>query len=245
MRGIFADPVFIVLVILTIGVLIGCSKRVLGRSVVLLGILVLYLLATPFVAERLYQLVQTDWTSESARGDAGAIVVLPAGTIPRAPEYAGDTIDGLTLQRVRFAARLQRTTGLPIMVTGGTAKHASISAAEAMRGVLFDEFDVPVAWIEKTSLNTQQHAENCAPILHKQDIRSVLLVTHAAHMPRARAAFERAGLAVIPAPTVFATTYLPFSVRQLLPRSQALLKSWYALHEFIGGIWYQFSYGSY
>lgn len=244
MRGIFADPIFIVLVILTIGVLIGCSKRILGRSVVLLGILVLYLLATPFVAERLYQLVQTDWTSDTAQGDAGAIVVLPAGTIPRAPEYAGDTIGGLTLQRVRFAARLQRSTGLPILVTGGTARHATISAAEAMRRVLVDEFDVPVAWVEDTSLNTQQHAEHVAPILHQQDIRSILLVSHAAHMPRARDAFERAGLAVIPAPTIFATTYLPFSARQLLPRSQALFKSWYALHEFIGRIWYWISSSS-
>ena len=245
MRGALADPIFIVLVFLATGLLIGMRKRVFGQTVILLGTLLLYCLATPLVADRLYQLVQTDWTSESVRGDAGAIVVLPAGTVPRAPEYAGDTIDGLTLQRVRFAARLQRATGLPIMVTGGTARLASISAAEAMRRVLIDEFDVPVRWIESASLNTQQHAENCAPILHKQDIRSVLLVTHAAHMPRARAAFERAGLAVIPAPTVFASTYLPFSARQLLPRSQALLKSWYALHEFIGGIWYQFSYGSY
>jgi len=243
MRGIFADPVFLVLLILVVGLFVGMHNRVLGSGIVLLGAITLYLLATPFVADRLYRFTQTDWTTEPTAGDTGAIVVLPAGIISGAPEYGGDTVDGLSLQRVRYAAKLQRATGLPIMVTGGLPKKSTISTGDALRQVLVDEFGVTVAWVENAARNTEQHAVNCAAILRKQEIASILLVTHAAHMPRAQKAFERAGLTVTPAPTVFAETYLPFSGRHLLPGTRALFKSWYALHEIVGGIWYRVSHG--
>lgn len=242
MRGVFADPIFFVLVLLATGLLASLYSRALGGVVILLGTLALYLLATPFVADMLYRIAQTDWASEPPAGDAGAIVVLPAGIIPAAPEYGGDTIDGLSLQRVRYAARLQRSTGLPIMVTGGRPRDATVSNGESMRRVLVDDLGARVAWVEDRARNTEQHAVNGAAILRKQSIGSIILVTHAAHMPRAKASFERAGLSVIPAPTDFAESYLPFSARDLVPRSRALVKSWYAFHELLGRVWYWLSY---
>ena len=239
MRGIFADPVFFVLLVLVVGLLVGLQSRALGNGIILLGAIALYLLATPFIAERLYRLTQTDWTGDPVPGNAGAIVVLPAGVIQGAPEYDSDTVDGLSLQRLRYAAKLQRATSLPIMVTGGFPKNASISTGQALRQVLVEDFGVNVAWVEDAARNTEQHAINCAAILRKQAIGSILLVTHAAHMPRTKKAFERAGLNVTAAPTVFAKTYLPFSGRHLLPGTRALFKSWYALHEFVGGVWYR------
>ncbi len=239
MRGIFADPVFIVLALLAVGLLVGLHSRALGNSIILFGAVALYLLATPLIADRLYRLAQTDWTSEPVPGDAGAIVVLPAGMIPGAPEYGSDTIDGLSLQRVRYAAKLQRATGLPIMVTGGFPKNSSISMGQALRQVLIEEFGMNVAWVEEAARNTEQHAVNCAAILRQLKIDSILLVTHAAHMPRAQEAFEQAGLTVTPAATVFVETYLPFSGRHLLPGTRALFNSWYALHELVGRLWYR------
>ena len=133
--------------------------------------------------------------------------------------------------------RLRRTLQCPV----DRRKERLPEPRSSSSGV--EDFGVNVAWVEDAARNTEQHAINCAAILRNQAIGSILLVTHAAHMPRAKKAFERAGLIVTAAPTVFAKTYLPFSGRHLLPGTRALFKSWYALHEFIGGIWYRVSHG--
>ena len=242
MRGFIADPVFLALLLLVAGLLVGLRNRTLGSAVILVGALALYLLATPIVADTLYRLAQIDPKTETPSGQAGAIVVLPAGMLTGAPEYGGDTIDALSLQRVRFAARLQRLTGLPILVSGGLPYGAAITNGEALRRALVEDFGAHVEWVEESARNTEQHAVNSAAILLAQSIDAILLVTHAAHMPRARDSFERAGLSVTPAATVFTTDGKPFSLRYLIPRTRALFKSWYALHELVGRLWYRMAY---
>ena len=77
------------------------------------------------------------------------------------------------------------------------------------------------------------NAVESANILKPAGIERVLLVTHAWHIPRARLAFEHAGLQVIPAPTGFVTPDLP-EPEDFLPRPSALLNSYYFFHEVIG-----------
>ena len=62
---------------------------------------------------RLMRAVQTPPTPEAElrHSDAEAIVVLSAGYQRYAPEYGGETIDDLTLARLRYAAHLARATG--------------------------------------------------------------------------------------------------------------------------------------
>jgi uncharacterized SAM-binding protein YcdF (DUF218 family) len=43
--------------------------------------------------------------------NAQAIVILGGGVRREAPEYGGATLGGITLERVRYGARLARTTG--------------------------------------------------------------------------------------------------------------------------------------
>jgi uncharacterized SAM-binding protein YcdF (DUF218 family) len=63
-------------------------------------------------------------------------------------------------------------------------------------------------------------------------------VTDAMHMPRARAAFERAGLDVVSAPTVFFGNQAR-SLKSWVPSAEGMRRSWYAIYELLGLAWYK------
>jgi uncharacterized SAM-binding protein YcdF (DUF218 family) len=135
---------------------------------------------------------------------ADAIVVLGGGRYLNAREYAGDTAGPSTLERVRYAAKLYRETGKPILVTGG--KPGGLGATgegEIMRNILQNEFRVPVRWVENQSQETRENALLSAPMLQEAGIRRIYLVTHAAHMLRAVAEFEAAGFEPVAMATGF------------------------------------------
>jgi uncharacterized SAM-binding protein YcdF (DUF218 family) len=135
---------------------------------------------------------------------ADAIVVLGGGRYLGAPEYGGDTAGPSTLERVRYAAKLQRETGLPILVSGGKqGGFGSRSEAEIMQDILEGEYGLSVRWAEPDSGDTRENARNSANLLQADAIQRVLLVTHATHMPRAAQEFEDAGIHAVPMPIGF------------------------------------------
>jgi uncharacterized SAM-binding protein YcdF (DUF218 family) len=175
---------------------------------------------------------------------AQAIVVLAAGRVRDAPEYDGrDIPDYIALGRLRYAARLQRATRLPVLVTGGNGlvDDTSWSKADAMAAALRDDFGVPVKWIEGKSRNTAENATFSAALLRPDRVRRVLLVTDAMHMARSRTAFQRAGLEVVAAPTLF-FSHAPLSASSFLPSAEGLRQSWYAMYELLGIAWYRVRY---
>ena len=185
--------------------------------------------------------------SEAAIGELTrppqAIVVLSAGLRRSSTHALQDTVGPLTLERLRRAAALQRATGLPLLVTGGKFDSYATSVAAAMTDSLTSDFGVPVRWVETASRNTFENAQFSAAILHPEDIRSVYLVTHPWHMPRAREAFERTGTATTPAAAAYSTSgVLAPTINDLIPNSRALEMSAYAIHEYVGRLWYQARY---
>lgn len=166
----------------------------------------------------------------SAR-DAQALVVLGGGT-RFAPEYGGDTLNALTLERVRYAARIARQTRLPVLVSGGPVS-SRVAEAQLMREALVSEFDVPVRWVEDGSRTTHENAVMSARLLHRDGVRRVVLVAHAFDMARAEAEFAAQGIATIPAPTGIATWHFDALV-DVLPSMGALHSSYYALYEMAG-----------
>jgi len=181
------------------------------------------------------------------RAGAQAIVVLAAGRLRQAPEYGGQDIpDYVALARLRYAAHLQRRTGLPLLVSGGLGAKAGRSGAtadrpplaDAMAVALREDFGVPVRWLEARSRDTFENAEFSAALLRADGIKRILLVTDAMHMPRSRAVFERAGLEVVEAPTAFFGEQ-PLSVASWLPSAEGMRRSWYAIYELIGIAWYK------
>lgn len=209
----------------------------LGRSLLALSLLGLWLLSTPFVAGRLIATLQVPYVP-IAGDEAEAIVVLGGGLYRTAMEYGGgSTLNSRTLERVRYAARLHRRIGKPILVTGGALENLD-SEGKLMRAILEQEFGVPVAWMEDRSANTRENARFSAELLRNAGIRRIYLVSHVWHLPRAIPEFEREGFAVVPA----GTGYQSFDTLRLfdfVPNASALASSYYAFHEWIGLIWYR------
>ena len=86
---------------------------------------------------------------------AQAIVVLGGGRNRGAPEWGGETINGLTLQRARYGARLARETGLPLYVTGGKPDGGTFAEGTLMRDLLAREFNVEVKWVDAVAATTR------------------------------------------------------------------------------------------
>jgi uncharacterized SAM-binding protein YcdF (DUF218 family) len=141
---------------------------------------------------------------------------------------------------LRYGARLARKTGLPILVTGG-APGGRTPEAQLMKSVLEEEFHIPVQWVENASLDTRQNARNSAGLLQPAGIRRILLVTHAAHMRRARNAFESQGFVVTAAPTVWLSGRNRGEIFAGMPGPRTAQAGWFAWHEWLGLIAYRLS----
>lgn len=210
----------------------------IARRLITVSFALLWLASTPFIAEGALHLIEAQPLKQNP-STAEAIVILGGGTYFHAPEYAGqDTISEGTLVRLRYGARLQRTSALPILVTGGKPLGNSTSEAQQMRAALEQDFQVPVRWTEDSSDNTFENARNTYLTLHKAGIRKIFLVTHAWHMMRSAAAFRQAGFEVFEAPTAFTTRHQT-DLLAFIPSADSLRDSKIFVHEMIGMLWYQ------
>jgi len=213
-------------------------RPTLARVLIFVSLVFLGILSMPAVGNRLLaQLEPYPALNPAHLPKADAIVILGAGTYFDAPEYGGDTVDSLALERLRYGARLARLTGLPILVTGGKPAGGKPQAT-LMQTSLEQDFHVPARWEESHSNTTWENARNSYALLAPTDIRRIFLVTHAWHLPRAVYSFEKAGFRVIPAGTGFALAN-KIRVMDFIPQPRGLQASYYAMHEAIGLIWYR------
>ena len=179
--------------------------------------------------------------TKATKSNAQAIVVLGGGLRFDAREFGGDTVSALTLERIRYAARLHRITRLPIVVSGGKTRNAESSEAMMMRQTLRSEYGIKQILIEGESLTTDQNAQFTAELLKESGMENILLITHAWHMPRAVDSFRREGINVIPAPTAFESDKGDgLNPAHWIPSAKALYLSHLAVHEYLGQIWYRY-----
>jgi uncharacterized SAM-binding protein YcdF (DUF218 family) len=239
-RGLILPPASLFLVIVA-GLVLWRRRPRAGRIVAGTGFALLAFLSTTGGAALLVAPLErlTAPLTAPERAGAQAIVVLAAGRVRRAPEYGDrDIPDYVALARLRYAAHLQRRTGLPLLVSGGNAGDRGYAEADGMAAALREDFGVPVQWLEGRSGDTAENAAFSAAILRADGIHRILLVTDAMHMPRASAVFERAGLDVVSAPTMFFGRQ-PLSINAWVPSAEGMRRSWYATYEWIGLVWYR------
>jgi uncharacterized SAM-binding protein YcdF (DUF218 family) len=248
-------PPNLFILVAMIGVLIAWRRKRFGLAVATAAIGLVYLAAMPVTAGLLIRWAEAIAIYEpTLRSDKppgaipgatpgaapGAIVVLSADARRSGIAGVPDTVGQLTLERLAEAARQWRRLGLPILVSGGGPRGASVAAL--MSKVLQEDFRVPVQWREERSQNTFENALYSAEILRGAGIHAALVIAHPWDIARALWSFRAVGYPVVPSPIPEGESP-SLSVAAFLPQVPALLESYYAMHELIGLAWYHVRYG--
>jgi uncharacterized SAM-binding protein YcdF (DUF218 family) len=217
---------------------LGCFTLALGG---------LWLMSLPVVVqtaagsiESIPPLERDRWSTLAQQADA--IVVLGSGRERNDPAWGTDIPTGVALERLRYAARLSKASGLPILTTGGLHYGEPPSEAAIMAESLEKDFGAPVKWQEGLSRTTWENATMTASVLQPLGIRRVVLVTQAWHMPRSRWSFEKAGFTVVSAPVGFLSTDNSRVFGGWLPESRAMWQSGQLLNEAVGLLVYPWVY---
>ena len=230
------------LLLALLGVLLAWRKKRGGLVLATLSLVVLGLLGCHGTAVWLARHALPQFAPVSAAQlqtrQVQAIVVLGGGLLPEAPEYGGAPQPSpATAARLRYGVWLARQSGLPLAFTGGTGWAADgaqpVSEAEVAARVARQDYGVKLRWTEAESRDTSGNARLLAPLLQRDGVQRIALVTDAWHLPRAGAAFERAGLDVTPAPTGYVLP-LEHGLLQWTPSARGLLASQQVLREWLG-----------
>jgi uncharacterized SAM-binding protein YcdF (DUF218 family) len=214
-------------------------RRRAGRVLLAVGLAGLVLFSLPLVSGTLLASLEQVSPAQPRPGDPPGAIIILSGDETELNQAGKDVfaVGPLTLERERAGAVLARSTGLPVLVSGGRVRDGSPSLAALMQASLHDDFGIDPKWLEDRSIDTWQNAEFSAAMLHAAGIGTVYLVTSAWHMRRALIAFRVTGLHVIASPS---NTGWPrrLELLTIIPRSFSWVESYYALHEWIGCAWY-------
>ena len=140
--------------------------------------------------------------------------------------------------RVWHAARLYKSGKAPIVVpsAGRNDWQPHLPTQASTEALFLQDLGVPAQAVilEERSRNTYENALFCAALMKRLGAKRALLVTSALHMPRAAAALRKTGIEFTAVATDFEVGDGPTTVLDWLPNSQALQRSTFALHEWIG-----------
>lgn len=244
-------PPLPLLLLVLVGARLLTRRRLLGWSLVLLGVAGVWLSTThamayalghtllkmppPLAPERIVHL-------KGARDTT--ILVLGGGRKPRAPEYGVSDLHPRTLERLRYGVWLARETGLPLAFSGGVGHGAPDGPSEAdiAARVADKDWGVKLAWTEGESRDTNENAMHSLPLLRQHGVKTLVLVTQDFHMPRAVAGFERAmrragdySMEIVPAP-MGQPTERRLHPGDFLPSIEGYERTTLILHEWLGWV---------
>ena len=156
-----------------------------AKSLLTFSAVSLYLMSTPLMSAWLEAMLPqskplTMQQIEALKNDEipTAIVLVSAGRRKGAEEYGLiETVNAETLEILRYGAFLQRKTGFPIMVVGGTPNGESTPEAVLMNQVLTDEFGAEVNWMEANTATTFNISNFLASVKNTKNFNRILLVT--------------------------------------------------------------------
>lgn len=226
-----------------IGFLILRYSQCVGRTLIAIAFVSLWLLSTPLFSQLLVDSLQDQYpllqTSKLIKQNGSSIIIVLGGGQEFTPEYEnGNIIAKETFNRLHYATYLYKKTHLPIIVSGGRLDKYAYAEADLMLQELKDYFSIPVIAKEDKSITTKDEAEFMVPILQKHKIERAYLVTNAWHIPRAmylfNVSFKNTHIKIIAAPMGYIKLRRNQGVLNALPSIDGLKTSTIAIHEYIG-----------
>lgn len=244
-------PTLIALGMATSFLLLFRKKQKLGKTLLLLTLVIYYLLSIELVAYLLARSLESNMDIvkfEVETENIKAIVVL-AGGVEKKGEYRPyHELSGVSWRRLWHGIELYKrfNSKIPILYSGGSGDPfdpVSVEAELAKKyavsmGIPEDKF-----WIETSSRNTYENGVEIKRILDDRfpgvGRHRIILVTSALHMPRSMRIMKKIGLYPIPSPADFAVGSLSLDPLSFLPSISNFSTSTRSIHEWIGigGYW--------
>jgi uncharacterized SAM-binding protein YcdF (DUF218 family) len=246
----FAQPVVLSCVLIGLSWYFGRKWHRLSGSLLAGSVLLLMVCGNGWVVSLLARSLEWRHRPVGDMPSAQAIILLSGGILAQEPPRLSIELDDAS-DRVFYAAFLYHQGKAPLVLcTGGFVPGTTrqTSYFEDTKEVL-RMLGVPSDAIlgDNVSRNTYEQVKYLAPLLKHNNLRRVLLVTSALHMPRSLAVFQKRfpDMEIIPAATDF-TMVSPGKQPPLIKRFAIVLPSAQNLalldrivHEYLGMAYYK------
>lgn len=244
---LFLYPLGLIGILLIIATVLLWRKPRLATIPIVLALVVLLASSNGWVSEWLVRSLEYQYLPPAELPKADAVVVLGGATKPPiAPRPWVDVSE--EGDRVFHAANLYKAGKAPkIILSGGRVdwEGANVFPESQDMAILLQSMGIPDTALiqEPNSRNTRENAINVKQIMQAQNIRTILLVTSALHMPRSVWIFRKLGIEATPAPTDFLVTNETQAEMQssaqaftlsFLPEAERLKNTTRALKEYVG-----------
>lgn len=240
---LFLGPLTWGMVFILAGMVLRRRRARLALGLQIAGLAVLYLFSIEPVAAMLMR-----WTEAGVKATYrpdvvyDAVIVLGGGLDPDATETSGRPEYNAAGDRIlRGYELLREGHARNVLISGGSLDprpEAPIEADVLSRQLQMWGIEPARIFTEGSSRNTRENAVESEKIIQRQGWKTLLLVTSAAHMPRAYGCYAAVG---VRADTFLADVRSPPGKRPLswLPRGYHLAASSDALRELAGRVVYR------
>ncbi len=223
--------------------LLGYAVVKQSRKTVIFAILLLYILGTPLVGERLFRsLEQHQVRLQPQDVEAAEATVVLSGMLKAVQGKNGNVVEWAGgVDRFFGGIELYESGKTPLLIfTGGLLPWQTDQEPE---GEVLRRFAIRMGVpadalrVSDSVQNTQQESVAVKKLLGEK-VKNIILVTSAFHMPRAQKLFEQAGFNVRPYPVDFGVTVQDVRLMDFLPSAGALAITDTAVREWLGRAYY-------
>lgn len=240
-----ATPIVWILVLMALGLIliIQPAKKLrfkLGKCALFLGMCILFLLSIEPVSNLLIYCLECQYKlpSDEVLSDLDMVVILGGGANISGGLREHAEARGLTYARLFNGVRIYKRSGARTLALCG-------GSSEVMK-TLARELGVQESKIitETRSVTTMENATELAKLLPPTEQRRIGLVTSALHMLRSEKTFKKQfpNDTIVPIPVNYIYSPDWYYLKGFVPSTNTLLKSNYAIHEWIGIVYYSIKY---
>lgn len=252
LKPILLPPAWIALALLAALILLKKKKKKIANGLICGVLIIYYILSIKPGADLMsYPIERYEHNTEleiKMADDTVCIVILSAGLNLGGKLRRKVELSGESLTRLFYGTAFYHSSGrkYPVLFTGGIGNpfhcldNASTIIRDAVRAMGVSETDIIV---DADSRNTYESAIAAGKIIRKkmpgQKRMKIILVTTALHMRRSAAVFEKQGFEVLAYPVGYRTGSIDYSPIDFIPNVCNFATSSYAIHEWLGIIFYR------